>query len=260
MTPALPENDGSRPSRLALARYATGEGSEVERAEIAAWLADHPEGQAYLDGLEAARAEVAPFDAAALRQRAGRLPGEAPRVPTPANKPFALRWVIPLAAAALALFVFNTWETTTPADLATDGPAIRLKGDAALRLYTLSAGILIAWDGAPLGEGDVVGFRVGGADLATLTLLSIDGLGQATLFHPAPGAPDLPAGPGADLELPFTVTLDDAPGPEVFVAAFGLPPAQARADALAAWSSGGADALAAWSEAVGAATVVVEKR
>lgn len=255
---ALPDNDGERPSRLLLARYATGELTGDERAAIEQWLADHPEGRAFLDEIEAARGQVAPFDAADLRRRASPV-AEVPEVPVPANRPFPLRWLIPVLVAALALVVFL--PRFHPDETARTPISVRIKGDQSLFLYRLKGEELVPYRGEKLGKGDVVGFRVVPGGHSKVVLLSIDGTGTATVFYPQAGEtePPLPAGPG-DVPLPLTVTLDGAPGPEVFVTLFDVDPARARTEALAAFQAGGAKGLEQWARAQHGDAVPVEKK
>ena len=261
MSLPFPQNDGDRPSRLQLARYATEELDGAERAAIERWLAEHPEGRAYLDGLEAAREQVALFDAEGLRHRASSVAGEPPSVPPPANRPFRLRWLIPILVAALALLVMLPRRIHEPSETARTPLGVRIKGDAALLVYRLQGGTLVPYEGQALGQGDVVGFRVNPAGHEQLVLLSVDGTGTATVFYPQAGEtePPLPAG-DADVALPLTVTLDGAPGPEVFVALFDTDPAQARAGALAAWNAGGAAGLEQWAHAQHGDAAPVEKK
>jgi hypothetical protein len=258
----LPQpNEGDRPSRLQLARYHTGELEGAERTELETWLADHPEGQAFLDTLEAARAEVTPLDAKALRRRAAQLPDEVPETPQPANRPLPWRLLIPLLAAALALLLVLP-VVLSPDQVVVDDPdVIRIKGDEALVVYQLKSSGLVPYDGKALGSGDVLGFRVNPAGHGEVVLMSVDGAGTVTVFYPVEGetVQELPA-EATDVPLPLTVTLDGAPGPEVFVAVFDTTPSQARDEAERTWQAGGAEAVMAWAQRNPADAVVVERR
>jgi len=252
-------NEGTRPSRLQLDRYATGELSASESAAIEAWLADHPEGRAHLDALEAAKTKVRPFDASAMRRSALQVLPEAPGIPAPANHPFPWRLVVGVAVALAALWWLVPSIVSRPDD--PESHDIRFRGAGVLALHVLDGDALVPWAGEALGEGATVGFRVAPGDHHRVTLLSVDGAGTVTVFYPVAGeVPEaLPSGV-ADVPLPLTVTLDAAPGPEVFVAAFDTDPATAEQAVRAAWQSGGAAGVADWAKAHDADAVAVEKR
>lgn len=256
----LTPNEGDRPSRLVLDRYATGELVGAERERVEAWLADHPEGRAFVAEGEAARGRVRPFDADAIRRSALQVLPEAPGIPTPANRHFPWRVVIGFAAAVAALVLLVPRLVVTPVD-DPESSGIRFRGGEVLTVHVLQGESLVPWDGRALGEGDTVGFRVTPGDHDRVALLSVDGAGTVTVFYPVPGESPvaLPSGV-ADVPLPLTVTLDAAPGPEVFVAAFGADAEAARAALSAAWRSGGAAGVADWAKAHDADAVVVEKR
>lgn len=89
LSPLPPVNDGRRPSRLALARHATGEEA-----------LDGPLDEAWLGDLEAARAQVPAFDPVLLRAAAERVEEPPAARPAPvAARPWA-RWWLALGALA----------------------------------------------------------------------------------------------------------------------------------------------------------------
>jgi hypothetical protein len=223
-------NEGDRLSKLAIARRAVGEVAGDVPPEAAAELAD------------AAR-KVRPFDAAAIRARAQVAPAP------PANN---TRWYAGLAAVAAAFL--GVFLVATP-----DAPVIGVRGGQRLALYTLDGDRLAAWDGGALHAGDVVGVRVRPGDSEGVVVLSVDGTGTATVFWPAPGAGMETVPSGGWTELPGTVTLDGAPGPEVFVAVFDLPADEVEDAAAAAWKQGGAEGVRTWGDAAGDA-IVVDRR
>jgi len=256
----LSHNEGNRPSRLQLDRYATGELGDSERAAIEAWLVDHPEGRAHLAEVEAARAKVRPFDASRIRRSALQVLPEAPAIPTPANRPFPWRVVVGVAVVLAAMLLLVPRLLGDRVD-DPESHDIRFRGAGVLTLHVLDGTSLVPWTGDALGEGATVGFRVAPGEHERVVLLSVDGAGTVTVFYPLPGeAPEpLPSGV-ADVSLPLTVTLDAAPGPEVFVAAFDADPLAVTAAVRAAWQSGGAPAVAEWAKAHDADAVAVEKR
>lgn len=214
MTP----NEGDRPSQLTLARYATGELDAATRTEIARWLEEHPEGRAWLAELEAARSDVPAFDAAGVRSRA------AIHVPEPANRPFPWRLLAPILVAAAVLLVLLP-RIRHPDETA----GIRFKGNETLFVHELGSGEL--------------GFEVHPDGHTSVSLLSVDGRGRVTVFFPEPGESAALDPGAAEVPLPFTVTLDDAPGPEIFVALFDADPAAAQALVSRTFQAGGAAAV-----------------
>lgn len=249
----LQPNPGDRPSRLRLARYHTGELTGADKAEVEAWLSDHPEGQAFLDELEAARAGVPGLDLSAVRRRAAQVADQAPAIPEPANRAFPWRVLIPLLAAALALLFVLPGLLSQDRTL-DDPDGIRFRGDEALMMYESGPAGLVPWSGDAMGAGDTLGFRVNSTGHAAAALLSVDGNGTVTVFW------DGAVEDGSDVALPLTVTLDGAPGPEVFVVVFDRDAAQAEAELRATWQAGGHQAVVEWARIEAADAVVVERR
>jgi len=257
----LPVNEGDRPSRLELARYATAELDDEARAAVEAWLADHPEGRQWLESLERARDQVAPFDADAIRARAARAePDAAPAIPSPANRPSLAQWLTPLiAVAAVALFALLPGRVGTDR---VDGPDIVFRGGATLQVHHLVGDRLQPYRGEPVGQGDVLGFKLEPGGHSGVVVLSVDGAGAVTVLYPDHGtAPERLVRDTGLIALPGSVILDAAPGPEVFVAVFDEQVGSARHEVEHAWQAGGADAVQEWAAAHPAAdAVLVERR
>lgn len=198
-------NDGGRPSRLELGRRLTGELPGDGSLELAA----------YAEEIEAARAAMPGFDMAILRARAARLDEEGPR---PAPAPRARRWweallagLAPALVAAMALLSLKA---------PTEG--VRAKGEADLDFFVLQDGeVRPGLDGEELRAGDRVQFtyRAGGAE--SLVLAGVDGEGAVSLYYPERGDRPVPVEPYGRRVLEGSLVLDDAAGPEVFVAVFG---------------------------------------
>lgn len=253
-------NDGARPSRFLLDRYATGELSEAERLDLEARLDDAA--RAYLAELDAARAALPPLDLEALRSRAARPLVAAPEIPEPANR--SLRLWFPLLVAALivvALAPRALRTTTIPEDPVTE-PTIRVRGEGALLLFHLEGERLVAYDGRALGAGDAIGFQVRPGGYEGVVLLSLDAEGEASLLYPEVGAAPEPIdGDGRTVPLPGTIVLDDAPGPELFVAIFDQRVPEALAEAADRYGAGGAEAVREWAaEAAHVDVIAVERR
>jgi hypothetical protein len=165
-----------------------------------------------------------------------------------------------LAAAAALVLMLRVGDRPPPDDdlRAKGGPSLQIvarRGDQTFRVV----------DGATLAAGDAVRFVVAAPRDGHLMIASIDGRGVASLYHPAGGDRSAPLPAGARVELPGSIVLDDAPGPERFVAlwsAASLPAAPVLA-ALTAIGAGGPDAIrAAPPLAVGAdaeRSLVIEK-
>lgn len=251
-------NDGQRPSRLQLDRLATGELDPDEARALQARL--DGEARAHLAAVEAARSGVPPLDLGALRARAASLPPEAP---APANDARGFARFAPvlllLAAALLGLLVL---PRLLPASAPEGADTIGFRSGDALQVFQLQGRHLYPYaPGTPVGEGDLLGFEVNATGRRGVVLLSVDGAGTVSVFWPAEGESPEPLSGEGLVRLPDAIVLDDAPGPEVFVAVFDRPVSAARSELLRAWSDGGAAAVRAWADrAAGVDAVEVTRR
>jgi hypothetical protein len=242
------ENSGDRPSHLALGRYVTGELSDAEAGDVENWLATHPEGQAYLKGLESSRNHTAPFDATALRTRsnAERDLGPSVATPKPANpawRPIGLLF----AAALVTLLTLPNLVGTTEAPSGPESNDVMLRGGPSLQIWREKPGGIGEYEGGPMGEGETLGFKVDGSSHRSAIILSVDGRGAISVFSTNSDDSPFPVTPGIQ-ELQLSAILDDAPGPEVFVAAFDREPDVLRDELRQTWQRGGADAVQAWAK------------
>lgn len=223
MSPHLPANHGQRPSLLTLGRELTGESAPDP---------GHADAREVLS--QAVRESAPPaFDWAVLQAAAAR-------VTEPAPPPRAVPWWrrawpvwVPLLAVAGALFVVRQ-------------PGVnRVKGDVELEFLTLREGVVQPGvDGQPLREGDRVQFRYRSGGHADLVLLSVDGEGTVTVFYPARGDEPEPIVPGSHV-LEGSIVLDDAVGPETFLAVFGAGSVAAASELVEeAYRAGGHSGLA----------------
>lgn len=247
--------DGTRerapgcPGGLTLMLLHTGDLQGVERQAAAAHARGCERCQAVLDGLAAARTQQlaeAPFDAVfpSIEERIEALPSRDPDVVPDSAVAEWLRYqwgrlrvawsrqaltytaAAAVAAAALVLAVAQPWRDggPTPAD---DGAAVRVKGAVALDLYTLQDGDVIeAEPGVVLRPGDRIQFTYTSGPLNHLIVLGVDGRGTLSRYYPERGADSLAVAPGSRVVLEDSLVLDDAPGPEVFVAVFSDDPLQ----------------------------------
>lgn len=249
------ENNGQRDNLLVLGGRLTGESPGRLPPEFATAVG------------RSARQRPA-LDASALRRIAAALPDDddvmrgvfdeprsagRPRRTKPANRPW--RWLAPgvALAAATALFVLP--------DRAVPPAPTGIKG----------GGVTLSWavqgpSGVDQGDGDLtldpderLQLQVFTADADQVTIVAIDGAG--TLSHVAPevaaeGPVDV--SPGRTWIVPGAFTLDDAPGPEVFVAGVGAAAADLDARVLEA-AEGGLDAVVALGDDPLIDVVVVSK-
>lgn len=155
--------------------------------------------------------------------RAARLP-DADRDPVMAGlargerrSGFHLPWrqvlAAALAAAALAVALLPAGGGPRPGE----DPGVRLKGRGGLSAFVLDEGeaIPIA-PGTSLAAGDRIQFRLA-TSRSHVALLGVDGTGTVSRYLPVGGEESVPFIPGSR-PLPDSLVLDDAPGPEVFLA------------------------------------------
>lgn len=273
MTEDLPPvNDGSRPSRLDLARHATGE-------LALPGVVDDP----YLRALEAERARVEPFDFEVLRARAARLddPAPAPRPAPPRPRPWGAL-LAALAAVAVTVVLLPDLRPTPPPPPPEEGlkgpsgggktleapPTIpdpspmaaeRLGGAMSTmpesQVGTLS--FLVVREGkqsrgtwsTKLQEGDLVGFRAFAARYDQVWLVTVDPAGGVAPLDPRAGFAPTPIEPDqrVNLGVHFAVT---PPVRLLVLAFFGeWTEARVRATVSERWAAGGADALVALADA-----------
>jgi hypothetical protein len=156
-----------------------------------------------------------------------------------------MTWIAaPVLAAAVALVMLRGGAPVD--DLGSDD--LRVKGDASLQIVARRGdrvGLVAAGD--TLAAGDAIRFVVTTPRAGYLLIASIDGRGATSIYYPAAGVASAPVPAAARLELPGSIVLDDAPGPERMVALWSARPlpADAVTAALAAIGAGGAAAIRA---------------
>ena len=252
----MTSSEDHRPSHLLLDRYATGELSDDEAAALEALLDDRA--RKHLDAI--ANVEVRPLDVAAIRARAAALPDadehdvyglfgprqpeaqvvqEPPSMPVPANR---WRWIGPLVgvlAAAVVLFAaLPRAETVGHQFKNGEALVLLLAKDGALHPYVPTQAV---------GEGDVMGVQVGAGRYESVVVMSVDGTGAVSLFFPEAGPDPLPLDGEGLITLEGTVVLDDAPGPELFVAVYDTPVHEALDRVREAFANRGHEGLMAWA-------------
>lgn len=249
-------NDGTRLSKLQLGRYAAGELTDAESAEVEARLDDAD--RAWLAEVQDAKDSLLSFDPGSLRARASSQTAEAPLHPQAANTTVWFGLVALLAALVLGFLLVGS--PTDPAEI--DPNYIGARGAVdAIQVHVWTDGALHPWEGEAVGEGDRLGFQVDATGRNGVVLLSVDGNGQVSVFWPESGnAPEPLDGDGL-VKLPGSLTLDGAPGPEVFLAVFDHTATEAVDNARRLYQSGGPEALTEWAErADHVEAVVLERR
>jgi len=254
---SLNVNEGDRPSLLGLGRLASGELDATATAAVEGQLSDAD--RLVLEEIEAARSQVAPFDAAALRRRASPAPSvtEAPAVPTPANRSGRGLWLSLLALAALLLggLVVSMQVPTTP-----ERPDIQFRSGDALQVFVLEGKALVAWGGERLGEDTVVGFKVNATGRRGVVLLSVADDGEVDVFWPEGGRGMEPLRGQGLVPLDGTLILDDLQGSEAFVAVFDTAADTAVDQAERAFADGGLRGVRQWADATAGVDAVAVPR
>lgn len=128
------------------------------------------------------------------------------------------------------------------------GPELAIKGDATWQVFANRGGRTFAvHDGTPLVAGDRIRFAVTPDGARYLLVASIDGAGAASIYFPYNGTESAPLTPGERVELPGSIVLDAAPGPERVFALFSDEPiaAQLVIGQLRTIGADGADAIRA---------------
>lgn len=159
--------------------------------------------------------------------------------PRPWWRSFAPLIVPVLAAAAILVWLARKPETTTVTD------DIRAKGPATFQVYAKRGERVLALrDGSRLAPGDAIRFVAGSRVARFLLVGSVDGAGRASIYFPYRGTQSGAIG-GTPAELPGSIVLDAAPGPERLFAVFTTEPIEAAAvtSALEALGKRGADAI-----------------
>jgi hypothetical protein len=135
------------------------------------------------------------------------------------------RWLAPamaLAAGLLLMVVLRPGRPPQSPDLGIKGgPVLQVVARHGARVAPLRNGDLLA-------PGDELRFVALPAGQRFLLIMSIDGAGTVTVYQPFGGSQSSPIA-GDRVELPGSIVLDAAPGPEHLVAFFSPVPIAASA-------------------------------
>lgn len=148
------------------------------------------------------------------------------------------RWLLVPALTAAALLFLVIRPRTASDDLS-------IKGDAAWQVYANRDGQTFkVKDGARLDAGDRIRFVVTPNKAHYVLIASLDGAGAATIYYPY-GGTESEWIDDARKELPGSIVLDAAPGPERVFALFSDRPIPADAviQQLRTIGTGGAEAI-----------------
>lgn len=184
--------------------------------------------------LEAAESAIAHFKSAVLPRTLGKL--------RPASS--WRRWLPALVVPVLAAAALVLWLRKDPGPTQ---PDIGIKGDVTFQVFAKRGNeVMQLRDGTKLRAGDAIRFVAGAQSARYLLIGSVDGSGKATLYYPYGGPRSGEIGK-VPAELPGSIVLDAAPGPERLFAIFSAQPIEGDAvmRALTDLGGKGSDAIRA---------------
>jgi hypothetical protein len=219
------------PSSLTIDALATGRLAEVDAAAA----------RAHVAGCERCRGDLAAVEAACAQFTREVFPRTVDKL-RPRRSPWRLLLpVLVPALAAAALVIWQVRRARTP----TGDDDIRIKGAMTFQVFANRGDEVIpVRDGTQLAEGDRIRFVVGSGGPEYLLVVSIDGAGNPTVYYPY-GGERSGAITQEPSELPGSIVLDAAPGPERVFALISAEPLDAAVvkRALAAIGARGAAAI-----------------
>lgn len=140
---------------------------------------------------------------------------------------FAVRFAVPVVAIAACVLVLLR-PRAEPTAIPTE-PEFGIKGS--LPVFEVFARrdqqVFAVKDGSILVPGDELRFAVVPQGATYVLVASIDGSGAVTMYYPYNAERSAEVDPGRRTELPGSIVLDAAPGPERLVAAFSRTPIRA---------------------------------
>jgi hypothetical protein len=117
---------------------------------------------------------------------------------------------------------------TEPEKAPDTAPELAIKGGPSLQVYALrDRRVFRISDGDVLAAGDEIRFAVNPAGAGYVLIASVDGRGHATIYVPYDGKSSVAVDPRGRTELPGSIVLDDATGPERVFAVFSTSPISA---------------------------------
>ena len=219
-TPAQPEGC---PTHWALQLYALDELMGDERENMAIHIAscEHCRAQvAELDGYREDFLVERPFASmeAEVSERVVFLPDE-PEIEVHERK--WPRFSLALISALVGATALSLVLMVVPLGKVDPGPRDGLKGVTELQAAVLRDGVVVRVDDrTQVRPGDEIQFRVDTGRYDHVLVLGMDGTGAVAVYQPFGGGESIVVEPGAGRTLETAFLLDDAPGPEVYVAIF----------------------------------------
>lgn len=184
--------------------------------------------RAHLDACATCRARADEGEALRAQLPPELMPGTLARVRRHRRVAVVSSTVVLVAVAAAVLIAFVGWrggEPDRPADVV---PELAVKGGPALQIYAMrDHRVFRVTDGDVLAAGDEIRFAVTSAGAGYVLIASVDGRGQATIYVPYDGERSVAVDPRGRTELPGSIVLDDATGPERVFAVFSPSPIRA---------------------------------
>jgi hypothetical protein len=161
------------------------------------------------------------------------------------RRPSAFRWLT-LGAALAAGVAVVLLVLARPRD---EGPALAVKGGPGWHVYARRGERVFAvGEGARLASGDQLRFALEPAGLPYLLLASVDGDGKVSVYYPYEGDQSGRLPSEMRIELPDSIRLDDAVGPERVFALLSHTPLPAAPVRLALRALGARGATAVRSQ------------
>ncbi|MEO8705640.1 MAG: hypothetical protein ABI867_36755 [Kofleriaceae bacterium] len=222
----------THPSSLVIDALASGRLGDAEAAAARVHVASCDRCRADLATVETAFAtftrEVFPRTVGTLRPR---------------RSPW--RFVLPTLVPVLAVALLVIWQVRRDPAVPVADDDIRIKGALTFQVFANRGDEVIpVRDGTTLAAGDKIRFVVGSGGPGYLLVVSIDGAGASTVYYPYGGARSGPVTKEPS-ELPGSIVLDAAPGPERVFALVSPEPLEAAVvkRALATIGARGRDAI-----------------
>jgi hypothetical protein len=141
------------------------------------------------------------------------------------RQPLWRPWSLVAVPAAAALLLVAGVVGRPARHHVDEEPAVSIKGRPSLRVFVRRGErVQAAQDGAALAAGDALRFVVEPGRHRFLLVASVDGMGKVSVYHPFQGSGSAPLGAEPRVELPGSIVLDRAPGPERVFALFSDAP------------------------------------
>jgi hypothetical protein len=189
--------------------------------ELASGLVTDARARAHLEGCARCRDELGATEAARAEFARDVFPRTVGRLRVPRKRWWRVPAIAVSFAAALVLWLWSGHRTHS------SDSEIAIKGEVTFRVFAKRGDAVFAVrDATRLAPGDRIRFVAGSRNPGYLLVVSIDGAGAATVYYPFGGERSAAIGSEQD-ELPGSIVLDRAPGPERVFALFSAQPLDA---------------------------------